>query len=237
MSLGTSSRKSQQKTTFGVRSTPFSTFDPAVERQEPYTDPVTGETKFRMVTGGGGLNLDPSIRGIQDRTLAGIQGSREAFGVGANQVLQNFGQTREGLVGNQGLFQRARVDPLRRQLATGRGELQRDLGRRKLSGSLFAVQAVQGFDIDAQRAIGNASALADAESLQAITGIDRDTLNALIGKVTIESQMRGEDLQIARDRLNQELQAFNLGKGGEGFEKKSSFKIGISGGGDGGGIS
>jgi hypothetical protein len=203
-----SKSQSQKRTTFDVTSTPFSTFSRGVR--------------------GGRLNLDPSIRGIQDRTLSGIQGSRGSFGAGADQVLQNFGQTRESLLGNQGLFRQARVDPLERRFAAGRGELQRGLGRRNISGSSFADNAVQGFDINAQREIGNASALADAETLQAVTGIDRDTLNALIGKVTIEAQMRGEDMQVARDRLQQELASFNFGRGGTATSKSSGFSAGLS---------
>lgn len=202
MSLGLKKSKSRQQTTFGVRRTPFSDLSNGV------------------------LSLDSSIRGIQDRSLAGVDESRAGFGSGVGGVLQNLNQTRESLLGNQGLFQRARVDPVRDILSRRRGQLTSGISQRGLSGSSFADQALSGFDVDAAREIGNASALADAESLYAITGIDRDTLNVLIGKATVEAQQRGEDMQVARDRLQQELASFNFGKGGEATSKSFGFSVG-----------
>ena len=78
--------------------------------------------------------------------------------------------------------------------------------------------------------MGDASALANADNLAAITGLDKDVLNALIGKVTLEAQMNGDTLQVARDRLNQELASFGLGTQTQGQGTSNTTGFGISGG-------
>lgn len=112
-----------------------------------------------------------------------------------NTILETMGNTR-GLLGqaqgNQNAFIQARVNPLLAQVAQRRGGLERDLGRRGVSGSSFGNQALSGFDFDAQRAIGDARSQATQESL----GF-QSSLNQLL-------QQGGSDL------LNQELSALGL---------------------------
>ena len=186
--FGGADQKQSSRTEFGVKSTPYSTFS------------------------GTQLNLDPSIRGLQEETLSGIRGITSGFSQGVNDVLGNFQRTRQSLEGNAGLFRQARLNPLQSSLTARRGELQRSIGQRGLGGSSFGEQSLTNFDTESQRAIGEASSLADADTLSAMTGIDKDTLNALIGKVTTEAQLYGLPANIAQQRLEQELQSFGLGK-------------------------
>ena len=85
---------------------------------------------------------------------------------------------------------------------------------------------MSGFELDSARQLGEASALADADVLERTTGIDKDILNAIIGKVQIEANLLGLPANIAQQRLQEELQAFALGKGGS--STSTSFGSGSS---------
>jgi len=183
--------KSGQKTTFGVTKTPFSSFQ------------------------NGTLSLDPSIRALQEESLASYRNLSPVLSGGVDDFISKMGTARSSLLGNQGALRQARLNPIQEAIARRRGELGQSVGLRGLGGSSFGEQAMSNFDMDSARSIGEASALADADTLQAVTGIDKDILNTIIGKVQMEAQLSGLPAEIAQQRLQQELQAFLLGKGSE----------------------
>lgn len=186
--FGGSDSRQSSKAEFGVRSTPYSSFS------------------------GDRLNLDPSIRGLQEESLTGVRGVIPGYSRGTSDVIANLRATRERLSGNQSPFIQARVNPLEQALTARRGELQRSISERGLGGSSFGEQAITGFTTDAERQLGDARALATQESLGAMTGIDEGTLQALNQQAQIMSSMYGIPLDVAKQRLEQELQAFGLGK-------------------------
>lgn len=187
--FGGSDQKSSSGTTFDVKSTPYSNLN------------------------GNALTLDPSIRALQEQGLSGIQGLIPGYQQGTAGVLGGLASTRQGLVGNQGAFMQARLNPLQQQLASQQGELQRGIGLRGLGGSSFGQQAMTNFATDAGRALGDAGALATQESLGALTGVDSQTMSALNQQAQMMSQLYGIPLEVAQQRLQQELNSFNLGKG------------------------
>ena len=199
--------KSEQKTTFDIRRTPYSSF--------------VGDT----------LTLDPTIRSLQEETLSGVRKLLPSVSTGFNDAISRFGTARDSLMGNAGALRQARLNPLQQAIASRRGELYQSTGQRGLAGSSFQDQSINNFELDAARAIGEASALADAETLSATLGIDKDILNAIIGKVQIEANMLGLPAEIAQQRLQEELAAFNLGKGGSSSTVSSGSMVSDSRGG------
>ncbi len=141
----------------------------------------TFSTPYSNLTNGR-LSMDPSIRQLQDE--------------GLGTYLSRSDETRNRFLGNDAAYTRARLNPLREQLATRRGELGRSIGLRGLAGSSFGEQALTNFDIDSSRAIGDAGAIAERENLQAITGLDSARLQAMMG--------------LSQDRFNQELAGLGL---------------------------
>lgn len=138
----------------------------------------------------GNLNIDPTVRGIQDRALGGFQ---NLIGQ-SNQLGQEF-------AGNQGALINARMNPLRQAIAQRRGGLQRDLGRRGVFGS-FANQDVNNFDLSAGRELGDAQALATQDALS--------TRQNLMGfEANLNQMVQG----IGSERFAQELQGLGLSSG------------------------
>ena len=187
--FGGADQKSSSGSTFDVKRTPHSNLS------------------------GGTLTIDPSVRALQEQGLAGIQGLIPGYQQGTAGVLGNLASTRQGLEGNQGAFMQARLNPLQEQIASRQGELQRGLGLRGLGGSSFGQQSLTNFATDAGRALGDAGALATQESLGALTGVDSQTMNALNQQAQMMSQLYGIPIEVAKQRLEQELQSFGLGKG------------------------
>lgn len=182
-------QRSSSATSFGVRRTPYSNF--------------TGDT----------LTLDPTIRSLQEETLSGFRGLIPGVTSVFDSFKTNMGAARDSLIGNSGLLRQARLNPIQQAIARRRGELYQSTGERGLAGSSFQNQALDNFELDSAKAIGEASALADADTLSATTGIDKDVLNAMIGKVEIMSRLFGLPADIAQKRLEEEINAFTFGKG------------------------
>ena len=142
------------------------------------TEGIEGGTQFSgLDPRTGRLSLDPTGRNLR---LGGL----ETFG-------ERLGETRESLLGNQGAFVNARVRPLVERLTAGRGALRRGLGRTGVRGT-FANQALQDFDIRAGRAEGDARAIAEAETLNAITALDKALFS---GQAGVGQQLAGEELK------------------------------------------
>ena len=179
------------------------------------------------------LNLDPSIRTLQEEALGRSRGMLGNLSQGFNDYQTNTMGIRNQLVSNQSPYIQARVNPVAQAGATRVGALQSDLGLRQMGGSSFANQALSNLDFDTARQIGDASAIANAESLSAITGLDKDMLNALIGKIQVEQNINGFSNEIAQQRLQQELASLGLGMEQQGTAtgKSSSSGFGLEFGG------
>ena len=109
--------------------------------------------------------------------------------------IQNLGSTRSSLLGNQGAYQQARVRPLAERLALGRGQLQRGLGQTGVRGT-FANRALQNYDIQGERALGDARALAQSETLNALSQLDQALFEGQTG--------------VGQNLFNQELASLGL---------------------------
>lgn len=153
----------------------------------------TFSTPFSSVSGGR-LNLDPTIRGIQDETLTGLRNLR-----GTGDIFRGLSQE---FAGNEGRLRNARLNPLRANIASGRGRLSRELGRTGVRGT-FANQARTNFDLDSGRALGDAEALAEQDALQ--TQVNLEDL-AFQRDASIE-QLIGD---VGQERFQQELQGLGL---------------------------
>ena len=157
------------------------------------------------------LTLDPSIRSLQEEALGRSRGLMGNLSQGTSDYLTRSMDIRNQLLSNQGAFRQARVNPVAQAGATRRGELQANIGMRQIGGSSFADQSLSNLDFDTARQIGDASAIADAESLSAVTGLDKDMLNAIIGRVQVEQNLNGFTNEVAQQRLQQELASMGLG--------------------------
>lgn len=194
--------------------------------------PFITNTGFSTLSGTS-LRLDPSIRGLEDEALTNTRGLAGDVRTGLNEFTSNQGTLRDRFLGNEAAFTRARVNPLATQLASRRGELQRSVGLRKLGGSSFGEQAITGFDVESERALGNARALAEVENLRALGGIDEATFNAVIRGTASQSQLNEVMSRIAAARSQRELASFGLGTAttNKSTTRGSSINLGFEGGG------
>lgn len=154
------------------------------------------------------INLDASAGN------ASINDGRVAFDSRINQIRnETIANTRNQLArlsGNEDAIIKASVDPLRRKLALARGDIERNLGRRNVHGSI-ANDQLASFNIDAGRALGNQQALALANSIAS-----QDALNARLagqGNALLSQDLAGLQLSdqaigrlLERARLRGDLQ-------------------------------
>lgn len=119
------------------------------------SDTPTGiRTPFSSVNQGF-ANIDPAIRSAFTGNIANQQGLFNQAG------------------GNQGAYIQARVNPMLQQVAQRRGELERSMGLRGVRGSSFGDQSLTNFDIDTQRALGDARALATNDAIGMQSGLSQ----------------------------------------------------------------
>lgn len=166
-------------------------------------------TGYSSMDASGNVMIDPSIRALQDQRLGYISSGTEDY-------LSKNSDLRKRYLGNQSAFRQAIVNPLERKFAQGRSELQQGLGLRRVSGSSFGDQAIQGYDTDAGRAIGEAGAMAEMQDLQALTGLDSNALSAMFQRANAEGAIGQQRLVqelsalgLSQDRVNQMLNAWN----------------------------
>lgn len=132
----------------------------------------------------GTISIDPTGRDLNLGALGGLR--------------SDLAQQREALLGNKGAFMEARVNPLIETLTRGRGQLQRGLGRTGVRGSI-GQRALQSFDIAGERALGDARALAEQETQNALNQITTQLFQGGTG--------------VGTNIFNQELAALNLSTG------------------------
>ena len=191
--------------------------------------PFITNTGFSNLTGTS-LRLDPSIRGLEEEALAGTRSLAGDVRAGLNEFTSNQGTLRNRFLGNEAAFTQARVNPLAQQLASRRGELQRSIGLRQLGGSSFGEQAITGFDVESERALGDARSLAEMENLRALGGIDQATFDAVIRGTASQSQLNEVMARIAEARSQRELASFGLGTATQGTSTTRGSNLDLSAG-------
>jgi len=180
--------------------------------QSRFTRPYINTPYSNYIAQTNTLTLDPSIRSLQEEALGRSRGMLGNLSQGFNDYQTNTMGIRNQLVSSQSPYITARTNPVREAGAQRLGALQSDIGLRQIGGSSFANQALSNLDFDTARQIGDASAIANAENLAAITGLDKDMLNALIGKIQVEANINGWTTEVAQQRLNQELKSMGMGE-------------------------
>ena len=197
---------------------------------------------------GGQVIIDPSIRAIQDKGLGRIDEQYAQTGAYGDELIGNTRSLRNRFLGNQSAYADAQMNPLRQQVSERRGELERSNSLRGVSGSSFGDQSRTSFDTESQRALQDASANVEMQQLQALTGIDAQMTQQMFGKISTQMQLNGMSLDVAKERLKQELGALGLGleqikvmtKGFEDWAGRQPYETGSSGsasmGGGGGGV-
>lgn len=184
-------------------------FGTAGRKQNPYG----GYARTGYSTAiGGKVKIDPSIRAIQDRGLGNINELYGQTGAYGDELIGNTRSLRNRFLGNQSDYAESQMNPLRQQIATRRGEVQRSIGNRGLGGSSFGEQSITSFDTESQRALQDASANVEMQQLQALTGIDAQLTQQMFGKISTQAQLNGESQAIVQARLKQELSALGLGQ-------------------------
>ena len=178
-------------------------------KRNPYTAlPIStgySSAKFGKVT------IDPSIRAIQDKGLGRIDEQYAQTGQYGDELIGNTRSLRNRYMGNQSAYADAQLNPLREQIATGRGERIRGNSLRGISGSSFGDQSLASYDSTTGRDLRDATANVEMLQLQALTGIDAQLMQQMYGKVSMQAQLNGESQAIAQARLQQELAALGLG--------------------------
>lgn len=159
----------------------------------------------------GNVNIDPSIRAIQEQSLAKNNNLYNELGESGKKLWDNSNSLRQRYIDNGGAFSDAYVRPLQEKVNLGRGELQRNLGMRGISGSSFGDQSLQNYDVRSEMALGDARSQAEMMNLNAITGIDDQMAKNLFQRFSQQASLSQADANIAKDRLQQELSALGIG--------------------------
>ena len=159
----------------------------------------------------GNVTIDPSIRALQDKGLARNDQLYAQTGAYGNELIGNSRNMLARYQGNMSDYANAQLNPLRQQIASGRGELTRSNSLRGLSGSTFGNQSLTNYDTTTGRNLHDAQAQVEAEQIQAQTGINGQMAQNMFTQIAQQSALNGESQQIAQQRLQQELAALGLG--------------------------
>jgi hypothetical protein len=185
-----------------------------INPSEGFTPVMTGGNSQKLWNGAGGygwVNIDPTIRQIRRQTLQNLPMYRQTI-TGASDL---YGGELAGLknefAGNQNAFINARVNPLRAQIEQGRGNLTQGLARRDIFGSLSA-QAMGNYDAATQRELGDQTAFATNEALQARQSLSGMDFNRALSSVqALQGLDQAQQAVVAQD-LQQELASLGLGQ-------------------------
>lgn len=179
------------KPPLGVYSTPFSSLQPSTSKQAGF------------------VSIDPTIRDIRRQTLENLPGYRDTLTGAYSGLTGNLTDIRSRLMGNQNPFVEARVAPLLERGARTRGDLVQGMTRRGIFGPLYS-QTLGGFEADLSRQEADARALAEAETLTALTGLDLNSFNAAMQSVSALRGLDAQQLAVVAADLEQELAAMGL---------------------------
>ena len=160
---------------------------------------------------GGRLKIDPRFEQNRNRYLEGIE-ELQPLATRFSGFAPRFADLSEEFAGNEGRLINARLNPLRRRIASAEGDLKESLNRRKVFGS-FANQDLTGFDIDAGIALGDAEALATMDALSARTDLTGREMAA--AEADVQNQLRFNQLygNAASTILQEELAGLQLSSG------------------------
>jgi len=172
---------------------------------------LRGDTGFSSVRKGR-VRLDPSVRGIQEEVLGNLRDVRGFTTQNLNDFLSQSRGLRQRFEGNRGALLQARINPVLQASSQRLGRTQQRLGTRRLGGSSFADIALADEATRTGRELGEATALGEMETLQALTGLDQNTINTVFQNAQIQAMLNGESADIARQRAMIELQALGLGE-------------------------
>lgn len=179
-------------------------------RSTSTTKPYFNSTGYSSVSGRT-INLDPSIRKLQDDALGNYASIYGDVGNSTNRFLSQSASLRDKYLGNEGAFMNARVNPVRQATASAFGRAQQDLGRRRVGGSSFAYGTLRDIKAQGAREEGDAAALATSDIANFENTLNTQELQALNQKAQMLASITGESIQVARDRLLQEMQSLGLG--------------------------
>ena len=169
----------------------------AVQAQIPQSGFGTGFSTLNPRTGA--LSMDPLGRNLN---LQGL-----------DTYANSLGDIQNSLMGNQGALMQARVNPVLERLAAGRGQLQRGLGQTGVRGT-FANQTMQNYDINAGRAEGDARAIAQSETTNAMAQIAQNLFGAQQGTASNIFTQELQGLQLSTATMQNLLSiAANLSTG------------------------
>ena len=181
----------------------------------------TGNSSYNSKTGV--TTLDPSIRAIQDQTLnnvsdlrGNITGAYDTYNQGLSGLRGDLGQLKSEYIGNDSAYKNAVLDPLRQQVATASGNLNKELSRTGVRGS-FANQARTNLAIDSGRALADKTAQVENQRINKLgdfLGMDADILKSGLasdtGRVKMMSALENSLSGISMDRFNQEMSLLGM---------------------------
>lgn len=159
----------------------------------------------------GNVTIDPSIRALQEEYLTKNRSLYDETGRYGDEVIGNSRGLRNRFLGNQSEYMESQLNPIRQQIETRRGELQRNNSLRGISGSSFGDQSLNNFETDSGRALRDARSQTEFEQLNALTGIDAQLTQQMFQKVSGQAKLNGENLEVSKLRLQQELSALGIG--------------------------
>lgn len=190
--------------------------------------PYFRNTGYSTVSGST-LNLDPSIRGIQDTALQQYAGQYGDIGEATNKYITGLGGIRSSYLGSKGALMDARVRPVLEQNASMLGGTQRNIGLRGLSGSSFGDQAMTNARTTAGRNESDARALATQDMANFEKGLNDSEYNAYIQKAQQLAAITGMSLEVAKARTAQELSIFGIGSENKATAYGKSQQFDVSG--------
>ena len=175
-------------------------------------------------TSGGHTSFDPSIRGLQDASMAntgalesGVMGYGSTFRARSDENKDQYDKLYAELTSNQNPYIQARVNPLKEQIAGSRGQIQRNQGLRGVSGSSFGNDELTNFDFGAQRQLGDAGAMAThdalgsrSNTLGSLTGLNQNRLTGETQLTNTLNTLNSNRTGIARDRATLERAGLGL---------------------------
>ena len=173
----------------------------------------TGRSSYN--TKSGVLKMDPSIRQGQNNVIKALRDRKR-------DVNRDFRATENDLMGirddirgvradyesNSGAFMESMLNPLRSEIARGRGELERSMSRRGMAGSSFANQQMTNFNVDSGRALTDATAQLENQRINTLgdfIGMDADIIKEGIRSREGRTRLMAELDQIIGGRFDQQF--------------------------------
>lgn len=176
-----------------------------------YSGPTNWYTPYSSAVGGT-VNLDPSIRSLQDQYLSQVGGLGTTLGQQTQGYVSNLQDIGQRYLGNEGAYIQAAVDPILQQGNQAIGAYTAGAGLRGLGGSSFLGNQLSAMGTDLGRSVADAKAQAVAQNLGFETGLQGNILGAQQQQGQFGMQTSGALDQVSQQRLSQELSSLGLGQ-------------------------